>query len=305
MIKIMKNTSAQDIAAFLDDQREQQGAGVLGRVLTLLVCVPGMIDVGTAREICSAASREHPCRVIIVVEGGIEANTNLLNAEIRTGESAGASEVIVLEPKGEVANNLDTLVMPLLLSDVPIVVYWPFTAPKVPSAHPLGRMATKRITDVRSGQHPVTTLRHLASVYSPGDNDLAWSAITLWRALLSSIMDQCDGADIETALISGNLHHPAPTLTRAWLESYGIECKLEHVENAATISGVRFFFSCGEETALSRPEQSRIAELTRTGKPATLVKLARRTPQDCLMEELRRFDPDEYYATVLELLKES
>ena len=41
----------------------------------------------------------------------------------------------------------DSVVLPLLLPDSPVVVWWPTEAPADPAEDPLGKLAQRRITD--------------------------------------------------------------------------------------------------------------------------------------------------------------
>src|SRR5690606_18424952 len=113
-----------------------------------------------------------------------------LDAQIRVGGDAGASEVVVLRRSGRLVEHEDTLVIPLLLPDAPIVAWWPHEPPADPAAHPVGRMAQRRITDTVGCAHPRQTLHRLSQVHAAGDTDLAWTRITPWRALLATTLDQ-------------------------------------------------------------------------------------------------------------------
>src|SRR3954451_7600109 len=77
------------------------------------------------------ASREHPCRVIAVVRGN-KRGSQRLDAQIRVGGDAGASEVISLRLYGPLADHGDSVVVPFLLPDAPVVVWWPGDAPDSP-----------------------------------------------------------------------------------------------------------------------------------------------------------------------------
>ncbi|MDO4260081.1 MAG: glucose-6-phosphate dehydrogenase assembly protein OpcA [Actinomycetaceae bacterium] len=299
MILTLKDTNSQEVAARLVEQRENVGAGALGRVLTLLVVVPATIDVDQAIEISESASREHPCRVIVVVDSADQSGSPRLNAQIRVGDSAGVSEVVVLEPHGPVADALDVLVLPLLAADTPVVAYWPHEAPVNPGQHPLGRLAIRRITDSRATDCPVATLRDLAEVYSPGDTDLAWSGVTLWRALLSAVVKTLP-APITSIRVRGNATHPSSYLVALWMQRMlGVSVHHEVDPEAHTITGV--FFECedGVSAALTRSATSQVAHLVRSDLAAAEVNLPRRSIQDCLMEELRRLDPDIFYGSII------
>lgn len=300
MIITLRDTTASQVAGRLNAERQARGSGALGRVLTLIVVVRAMIDVDQAIEISEAASREHPCRVLVVVDAGATEGDPLLNAQVRVGGEAGASEIVVLEPRGGAATSLDTLVAPLLLSDTPVVAFWPNTPPANPSAHPLGRIAARRITDARSCAHPVRSLLRLADVYAPGDSDLAWAGVTLWRALLATVLGGEDAAVPAHLAVSGNPAHPAPYLIAAWLHrQLGVPLEFVRDSRVATVAGVRASYPGGREVALVRHAGSPVAHLTRSGVQPTEVNLPRRSVQDCLMEELRRLDPDHYYGHIL------
>ena len=299
MIITLKNTTSAEVASRIVELRDERGSAALSRVLTLLICVPDMIDVDKAIEVSDAVSREHPCRVIVIVEPESTEGTALLNAQIRVGDAAGLSDIIILEPRGEAASNIDSLVMPLLQSDTPVVTYWPVTPPENPGAHPLGRLAVKRITDSRATECPMETLSALSTVYTPGDTDLAWAGVTLWRALLAAVAEDFD--PLPTSIrVAGNATHPSPFLVAAWLHhQLGVPVERVVAPEAHTITDITFFFDDDTTVSLSRSATSSVARLSRPGLEDRSVNLARRSVQDSLMEDLRRMDPDVYYGELL------
>ena len=188
MIVDLPNTTTNAISHKLVDLRNSGGAVALGRVLTL-VLVTDEFSADTAIEVANDASREHPCRVLAIVRGN-KRGTSRLDAQIRVGGDAGASEVIVLRLYGPLAEHGSNLIVPLLLPDAPIVVWWSGVAPEEPAQDRIGRMAQRRITDAAQAKNPVRALLQLSTVTAPGDTDLAWSRITRWRALLAAALDQ-------------------------------------------------------------------------------------------------------------------
>lgn len=299
MIITLKNTTSAQVASRIVELRDERGSAALSRVLTLLICVPDVIDVDNAIEVSDAVSREHPCRVIVIVEPSSVQGEASLNAQIRVGDAAGLSDIIILEPRGEAATNIDSLVMPLLQSDTPVVTYWPLTPPSDPGRHPLGRLAVKRITDSRATSCPMETLSALSSVYTSGDTDLAWAGVTLWRALLAAIAEDLDRMPTSIR-IAGNATHPSPFLVAAWLHhQLGVPVERVVDPQALTITDITFFFDDDTTVSLSRSATSSVARLSRPGLEDRNVNLARRSVQDSLMEELRRLDPDVYYGELL------
>ena len=297
MIIDMPDTSTRAINRRLIKEREEGGAVALGRVLTLIIDADAH-DPEDAIAAANAASREHPCRIIVMTEraGADEAN---LDAQIRLGGDAGASEVIVLRISGGVTRHVDTLVMPLLLPDAPIVVWWPYDVPTNPSEHPLGRMAQRRITDTTACSRPSRALRNLAQVYAEGDTDLAWTRATLWRGLIAATLDQPPFEPVHRAVVTGESTHPSVDLIAAWL-AQALRCpvEIERVPGAPAITQVRLERTSGD-IVLDRPD-GKTASLRQPDQPEHRIALPIRQLRECLVEELRRLDADEVYGDVLQ-----
>ncbi|MDT7559554.1 MAG: hypothetical protein QOI68_4024, partial [Pseudonocardiales bacterium] len=172
MIVDMPATSTQQLNRKLVQLREESGVLAQGRVLTFVVVTDDSTNTEEAIESAIEASRQHPCRVIVLVRGAKKAAARL-DAQIRVGGDAGASEVIVLRGYGPLASAeaCAGMTIPMLLPDAPVVVWWPGQAPAVPSQDPVGRLANRRITDAAVEKNPVRALEQRATSYSPGDTD--------------------------------------------------------------------------------------------------------------------------------------
>ena len=101
MIIDLPGTTTAAINRRMVELRESGGAVALGRVLTLVVLTDDG-DVEEAVDAANHASREHPCRVLVLAAGS-RRGTSRLDAQIRVGGDAGASEVVVLRMYGELA----------------------------------------------------------------------------------------------------------------------------------------------------------------------------------------------------------
>jgi glucose-6-phosphate dehydrogenase assembly protein OpcA len=293
----LPSTTTNEVNKRLVKLRDEGGAVALGRVLTLVVDV-GTRDVEEAIAAANDASREHPCRVIVIAQAEDGGTDGELHAQIRLGGDAGASEVIVLRPSAELVPYGDTLVMPLLLPDAPIVTWWPYEPPEDPAHHPLGGMAQRRITDSTSCTAPQQVLRRLATVHQPGDTDLAWTLITLWRGLLAAALDQPPYEPVERVVVSGESTHPSVDLLAAWL-AQDLECpvEVERIDDAKAITCVRLERRSGD-IVLDRPD-GKTAALRQPEQPVHRIARPIRRLRECLAEELRRLDPDEVYAETL------
>jgi glucose-6-phosphate dehydrogenase assembly protein OpcA len=292
----MPATTTRDINKRLVQERDEGGAVALGRVLTLIIDV-GAQDPEAAIEAANDASREHPCRVVVLTEEHADA-TSRLDAQIRLGGDAGASEVIVLRPSADQVAHLDTLVLPLMLPDAPIVAWWPYAMPENPSEHPIGRLARRRITDSTECDDPTGRLRALSQTYTDGDTDLAWTRTTLWRGLIAATLDQPPFEPVQRAVVSGESTHPSVDLMAAWL-AHSLHCpvEIERQPDAPAITQVRLERRSGA-IVLDRPD-GKTAALRQPEQPEHRIALPIRQLRECLAEELRRLDADEVYGEVL------
>src|SRR5204863_228117 len=85
---------------------QPDGAVALGRVLTLIIITDDARPEDAIRA-ANDASREHPCRVIAVIRGN-RRGASRLDAQVRIGGDAGASEVIVLRLYGPLVDHGDS-----------------------------------------------------------------------------------------------------------------------------------------------------------------------------------------------------
>lgn len=299
MIIDLPDTTASQVSKTLVRIRDEAGAVALGRVLTLIIAS----EIGGEEDVIAAAneaSREHPMR-IIVVSTDLSATTTRLDAEIRVGGDAGASEVIVLRAHGETASDLRGLVTGLLLPDAPVVSWWPGECPGTVCDTPLGRLAQRRITDAAATADPQATLANIAAGYCPGDTDFSWTRLTLWRAQLAAALDQPPYEPITRVQVSGAAESASTALLAAWLGlrlQVPVELDVADGNSSTGIHRVVLHRTSGE-IRLERTEHG-IVELHQPGQPAHELSLPRRGLRECLAEELRRLDPDDEFGAVLE-----
>ncbi|MBD8077731.1 glucose-6-phosphate dehydrogenase assembly protein OpcA [Cellulosimicrobium arenosum] len=296
MIIDLPDTTTNAVNKRLVSLRDEGGAIALGRVLTL-VAICEETDVESSIEAANDASREHPCRVIVVAPSP-DRPVGRLDAQIRVGGDAGASEVVVLRAAPALTDLADTLVMPLLLPDAPIVVWWPGEPPAAPAEESVGAMAQRRITDSIQSDDPPRALATLASNYAAGDSDLAWARVTLWRGLIAAALDQPPYEPVTAVAIEGRGQHTSLSLLGAWLERR-LRCPATIVdrEGAEAITKVTLERKSGP-IVLDRPD-GRTVTISEPSKPDRRVALPIRRLSEALIEELRRLDEDEVYGDVL------
>ncbi|MHC9292709.1 glucose-6-phosphate dehydrogenase assembly protein OpcA [Mycobacterium sp. LTG2003] len=295
MIVDLPDTTTNNVNKKITGLREEGGALTLSRVLTLVIAPDTEDIVEDSIEAANFASREHPCRVIVVVPGDPDADTPRLDAQLRVGHDAGAGEVVVLKLSGELSGHASSVVLPFLLPDTPVVAWWPAVAPRVPAQDPLGKLAIRRITDATNGADPLACIKSRLAGYTPGDTDLAWSRVTYWRALLAAAVDQPPHEPITSAVVSGLKDEPALDILAGWLAN--------RIDGPVTraVGDLKVELTRPSETVtLVRPQTGITATLSRTARPDSLLPLARREAKECLAEDLRRLDADEIYRNALQ-----
>ena len=263
-----------------DQQEDRPPARTGGAVTLRRVPTPSSIlddgdDAEDAVEASNRASREHPCRVIVVVRHDRAADARLDGAAC--WRRCWRVRVVVLHLSGPLADHPHAVVTPFLLPDTPVVTWWPGRAPARPADAPLGRLASRRITDSRQSDDPGALLSARRVGYAPGDTDLAWSAITQWRAMLVSALDRPPHTDIVSATVTGPHDLAGLDLFAGWLAS-ALDVPVSRSDGDMSVTLVR---SDGELSMSVGPEGG---VLRSPGHPDGRSHWARRTTAECLAE---------------------
>ncbi len=293
----LEDTTGNAVAAAISAERHRMGALATGMVLTLLVLADEETQAD-ATQAASYAAQEHPMRIVVLIPRKGRSAPRL-DAEISVGGDEGPGEVAVLRLRGELAKHPGSVAIPLLLTDTPVVAWWPHDAPKIPIHDPIGAHAQRRITTAMTAARQVVALQDRVAGYHPGDTDLAWTQTTNWRTLLATSLDQPHG-HLVGAEVSGQRSHASAFMLAAWLHSR-LKVPVNVINSRGPgITSVRMITSTGDIT-ISRPD-GRVAKLTRAGLPPATIALPRRETGDLLAEELRRLDADEVYGEALQAL---
>ncbi|GAA1958834.1 glucose-6-phosphate dehydrogenase assembly protein OpcA [Kitasatospora viridis] len=295
----LTDTTSSKINSALMDARRASGSTAAGMVLTLVI----VVDEGSAYDALKAAndaSREHPSRILAVIKRAGRSprarSGARLDAEILVGSDAGSGETVILRMHGELVSHAQSVVLPLLLPDAPVVVWWPENAPLHPAQDPLGAIAQRRITDAVTAESPVGQLAVRADSYAPGDTDLAWTRITGWRSMLAAALDQ-KPVKITSAVVEGESYNPSVELLGLWLHDRLRVPVQRIVTDGPGITAVRLRTKDGE-IVLDRPD-GLMGTLSIPGAPDRIVALKRRETSELIAEELRRLDEDAIYAAAV------
>jgi glucose-6-phosphate dehydrogenase assembly protein OpcA len=296
MTTILWDTNGTEIVKTLAAERRAAGALASGLALTLVVVTEEEFAEEAQRAAATAASA-HPCRLLVVVRRRVDADDRL-DAEVQVGGRLGANEAVMMRMYGRLALHAESVVLPLLASDAPVVTWWHGATPEKLAYDALGVLASRRVTDATTeGEDAMVALKRRAKDYAPGDSDLAWTRTTPWRALLASAFD-----DMNEEITSGAVHaqhgNPSAALLAGWLTSR-LGVRVKRVDSPGPgITAVELRFPGKSRLRIDRPD-GYLATLSRTGISDRQLPLKRRELGDLLAEELRRLDSDQPYADSL------
>jgi len=289
------DTTGTEVVKALAAERRSAGGVTSGLALTLVAVVDER-HVRDTEQAAMIAAQQHPCRLLIVVRRNILDQESRLDAEIMVGGRLGPCEAVIMRMHGRLALHAESVALPLLAPDVPVVTWWHGEPPERIAYDPLGVVADRRITDTAQATSPEAALKLRAEDYAPGDTDLAWTRLTPWRATLAGAFDNAD-SPAAAATINADPREPSAQLLAGWL-SARLNIKPKWVDSkGAGLTKVELTLRSG--TKLGVKAHDGTATLSRTGFPDRTMPLLQQPLGEELAEELRRLDPDEPYAAAL------
>jgi glucose-6-phosphate dehydrogenase assembly protein OpcA len=198
---------------------------------------------------------------------------------------------------GRLALHAESVTLPLLAPDAPVVTWWHGEPPDKIAHDPLGVFADRRITDARRATDPAAALQQRAMDFAPGDTDLAWTRLTPWRAALASAFDGPSRHKPTRAVVRGGSAEPSARLMAGWLRSrLEIDVDVDGVDDEP-INAVEITFD-NDKTTTATVEGSNLV-LRREGQQDAYMPFGERPLGELLAEELRRLDHDTIYAEAL------
>lgn len=185
---------------------EQQGQRQVTRacVLNLVVMAGSEEQAETATAAVAELTATHPCRALVLITDEAAAESSLrawLSAHCQLPKSSGqrvCCEQITLRAAAEAADTLPSAVLPLLVPDLPVALWWvdepPFGAPVFEQL--LG-VADRLIVDTMRFDDPTFSLTRLAALIRANADrvavsDLNWARLTPWQENLAQLFDSID-----------------------------------------------------------------------------------------------------------------
>jgi glucose-6-phosphate dehydrogenase assembly protein OpcA len=241
--------------------------GLRASVLNLIVVTDEESAEGVTRSVSNIAGR-YPSRAIVLISDPEEGETNLefqLSAfcSIRGGGGAQVcAEQVTIHAEGPPAEHLESLAGPLLISDLPVFLWYP--GPVSPSSVEFAGMAAladRIIIDSAAAGDCETSLREIAGLLAepetPAIGDLQWVQLSPWRALVAELFSSPERAGELERLRGVEILHAPDGECRAllfvgWLAST-LGWSLEDATRTAEGREVRFAGPSGEVSAKMSP----------------------------------------------------
>jgi glucose-6-phosphate dehydrogenase assembly protein OpcA len=289
------DTTSSAIAAEFVRARTRAGSPAMGMVMTLVIVVAEE-DAEAAMSTAREASHEHPARVLGVILGDARGPSQV-NAQVGTG-AGWSGETALIRLRGEVVKHAESVVLPLLLPDSPVSIWWPGDAPDDPASDPLGALAQRRITDSAAVTRGKAKALHTqCASYVKGNTDLAWTRITPWRALLAASLDQ-HHLKVTRASVQAERISPSADLLAAWL---GLRLRVPVERSGSSGPGItEVVMDTAEGPIRITRYDGKLATFSSPGRPDRPIALKRRELPELLAEELRHLDEDDLYAATVQ-----
>lgn len=203
-----ESLSEEMARAIRDDPRVADGASVEGAelrvrtrtsVLTLVVVAPTPETQERALAAVAALASQHPSRAVILAPGDPDGPSRFeahIHAACQIPDrmtSEVCTEEILIKVGGELAQHLASTVAPLLIHDLPVVLWWPDDVPFESNVlRELVGTAERLFVDSGAFRGDgIERLTGMARCLRTGVvvHDIAWMRLLLWRELLAGLFD--------------------------------------------------------------------------------------------------------------------
>ena len=229
-----QGVTVEEVAQQLARQRRPADGGapfMLSGVLNLVAYAGHPSETAAMLEVIERLADHQPSRAVVLCG---EPDGDGIDARISTscrisGETAGvALETVVLILHGDARAGAASATVPLLRSDLPTILGWPW-APDRRAETPLAALvaiADRVVTEAARGTHAREAVRALAGwvpAARPAVTDLSWAAVTGWRQLIAQMLEGGALAALRGAPATATIVHgpgglvPDSLLLGGWL----------------------------------------------------------------------------------------
>ncbi len=186
-------------------QAEGQEPVMRACVLNLIVYTPGEHTAGEVSQIMAEVTTQHPSRIFVILPK-YQASEPALSAWVTAqchlspgGRKQVCCEQIMIAVEGEGISQLPSMVRPLLVHDLPVVLWWR-DVPSFDSRlfEELAKTSDRVIVDSAMLPDPEEGLAELAALINQRPqwtafSDLSWSRLTPWRVSVAGFFDGPEG----------------------------------------------------------------------------------------------------------------
>lgn len=300
----------------MDEAAQHAAAEARASVLNLIVVVGDESELDHVRRVLDGLSTHHPSRTLILLAQE-ERQAVKLEASVsaRTRTDSGhrvTTEQVLLHAHGQVAAHLASLVSPLLVPDLPVMLWWP-GRPDFESRlfTELADLCDRLVIDSDDpGVEPARDFPLLLRVVSRPKaqvavGDFNWARLMPWRHLMAQFFDppavrvRLLSAHGVTVWYGGDGSNAQALLLAGWIQSrlaaIGVAIPRELRHDPALPHGVaRFMLYTGGDDgmarfSIARAPGGRLTTQMRIGdqeQPARTVAVVPRAADDLLAIEL-------------------
>ena len=206
---IARGTSVRDVESHLgslwtmsgdasDDVVTEKGMPhARASVLNLIATVPDLGDAERVVRTMLELGVRHPSRALVLIAepgapvAGIDASVSAHCHPAATSSDQICYEEVVLTVRGEPAEHLAGVVAPLLIHDLPTLVWWPGDPPFAdPTFDQMVDLCDRLIIDSADFSDLALGMRRLASLRRrSGIGDLSWRRLGWWLELSAQFFD--------------------------------------------------------------------------------------------------------------------
>jgi len=166
-------------------------------VLNLVVYAEREVHARRAARTVAELAIRHPSRAIVLLgdrdREGVLASVQLhCHVPQADGERPVLYEQILARVRGDFDERVASVVIPLLVPDLPVFLWWTGTPPsEARRLDDLARLADRFIVDSADFARPDRTLPEVAGLrrLGVGISDLNWARLTHWRELIAQFFD--------------------------------------------------------------------------------------------------------------------
>jgi glucose-6-phosphate dehydrogenase assembly protein OpcA len=195
-----------------DANAEKQQAVTRTCLLNLIIVTGGGRAAERATETVARLTARHPHRAF-VISAAPNARKDVLDAWVQThcqmpspGRPQVCGEQITIEARGTAVDRVAGTLLPLLVPDVPVMLWWPRGEPAGdPRFLKFADIVDRVIVDSATFAAPEAGLARMAALLNPDEgrgvhdggqsgagttiSDLSWSRLTPWRELTAQFFD--------------------------------------------------------------------------------------------------------------------